>query len=136
MQQLAPHRRPHEVTDTDGLDATMPEAVRGVLEAEPGIAACYSIGGGNRAILDVFDELGRAPHLFVAHDLDADNRRLLRTRRISAVLHHDLRADMRRACRLLLQAGGVLPGSPASVPWQIQVVTPFNEPSTLLVDRD
>ena len=66
----------------------------------------------------------------------ADNRRLLRTRRISAVLHHDLRADMRRACRLLLQARGVLPGSPASVPSQIQVVTPFNEPSTLLVDRD
>jgi hypothetical protein len=29
----------------------------------------------------------------------------------------------------------VLPGSPASVPSQIQVVTPFNEPSNLLVDR-
>ena len=128
MADLAPHRTVHEVTDTDGLDATMRAAVRGTLEAEPGIAACYSIGGGNRAILDVFDELGRTPEVFVAHDLDADNRRLLRTRRISAVLHHDLRADMRRACRLLLQARGVLPGSPASVPSQIQVVTPFNVP--------
>ena len=136
MADLAPRWTVHEVTDTDGLDATMRAAVRGTLEAEPGIAACYSIGGGNRAILDVFDELGRTPEVFVAHDLDADNRRLLRTRRISAVLHHDLRADMRRACRLLLQARGVLPGSPASVPSQIQVVTPFNEPSTLLVDRD
>ena len=115
MADLAPQWMVHEVTDTDGLDATMRAAVRGALEAEPGIAACYSIGGGNRAILDVFDELGRTPEVFVAHDLDADNRRLLRTRRISAVLHHDLRADMRRACRLLLQARGVLPGSPASV---------------------
>ena len=136
MSDLAPHRAVHEVTDTDGLDVTMSAAVRGTLDAEPGIAACYSIGGGNRAILDAFGELGRAPEVFIAHDLDADNRRLLRARRISAVLHHDLRADMRRACRLLLQAGGVLPGSPASVPSQIQVVTPFNEPSTLLVDRD
>jgi LacI family transcriptional regulator len=136
MADLAPGRTVHGVTDTDGLDATMRAAVRGTLAAEPAIAACYSIGGGNRAILDVFDELGRTPEVFVAHDLDADNRRLLRTRRISAVLHHDLRADMRRACRLLLLARGVLPGSPASVPSQIQVVTPFNEPSTLLVDRD
>ena len=67
--------------------------------------------------------------MFVAHDLDGDNRGLLRTRRISAVLHHDLRADMRRACRLLLQAGGVLPGSPVTIPSQVQVVTPYNEPA-------
>ncbi len=136
MADLAPTRTIREVTNTDGLDATMRAAVRGALEDEPAIVACYSIGGGNRATLGVFDELGRSLDVFVAHDLDADNRRLLRTRRISAVLHHDLRADMRRACRLLLQARGALPGSPASVPSQIQVVTPFNEPSNLLVDRD
>ena len=136
MRDLAPERAVHEVTDTDGLDATMRKSVRAALLEQPSIDACYSIGGGNRAILAVFDELGRTPAVFVAHDLDADNRRLLRTRRLSAVLHHDLRADMRRACRLLLQARGVLPGSPASVPSQIQVVTPFNEPSTLLIDRD
>ena len=59
MADLAPQRAIHEVTDTDGLDATMHAAVRGTLEAEPGIAACYSIGGGNQAILDVFDALGR-----------------------------------------------------------------------------
>ncbi len=136
ITELAPDRVIHEVTDTDGLDSTMRGTVREALGQHPDIDACYSIGGGNRAILDVFDELGRTPEVFVAHDLDADNRRLLRARRLSAVLHHDLRADMRRACRHLLQAHGVLPGSPASVPSQIQVVTPFNEPSTLLVDRD
>ena len=30
---------------------------------------------------------------------------------------------------LLLQAGGVLPGSPVTLPSQVQVVTPYNEPS-------
>jgi len=34
--------------------------------------------------------------------------------------------------RLLLQARGVLPGSPASVASQVQVVTPYNEPAHLL----
>jgi|tagenome__1003787_1003787.scaffolds.fasta_scaffold20980552_3 LacI family transcriptional regulator len=91
MAELAPERRLREVPDTDGLDTTMRSKVRDLLEAEPGIAACHSIGGGNRAILDVFEELGRRAEVFVAHDLDADNR------------------------RLLLQAGGVLPGSPASI---------------------
>ena len=40
-----------------------------------------------------------------------------------------LRADMRRACRLLLQARGVLPGRAVSIPSEVQVVTPYNEPA-------
>jgi LacI family transcriptional regulator len=129
---LAPERKVHEVTDTDGLDQTMLVAVRGALALHPSVDAVYSVGGGNRATLTAFDELGMSPTVFIAHDLDGDNTTLLRGHRISAVLHHDLRADMRRACRLLLQAGGVIPGRPATVPSQVQVVTPFNEPTHLL----
>ena len=110
--------------------------MRGALALHPAIDAVYSAGGGNRATLTAFDELGMTPTVFVAHDLDGDNRSLLRTRRISAVLHHDLRADMRRACRLLLQAGGVVPGRPATIPSQVQVVTPYNEPAYLLRSDD
>ena len=136
LAELAPERKVHEVTDTDGLDQTMLIAVRGALALHPTIDAVYSAGGGNRATLTAFDELGMSPTVFVAHDLDGDNRSLLRTRRISAVLHHDLRADMRRACRLLLQAGGVIPGRPATIPSQVQVVTPYNEPAYLLRSDD
>ena len=132
LTELAPQRKVHEVTDTDGLDQTMLVAVRGALALHPAIDAVYSAGGGNRATLTAFDELGMTPTVFVAHDLDGDNRSLLRTRRISAVLHHDLRADMRHACRLLLQAGGVIPGRIGTVPSQVQVVTPYNEPAYLL----
>jgi LacI family transcriptional regulator len=88
------------------------------------------------ATLGAFAELGRQPRAFVAHDLDDDNRGLLRTRRVSAVLHHDLRADLRRACRLLLQARGILPGTPSTVPSQVQVVTPYNEPAALGQEPD
>lgn len=132
---LAPDRGVVEVSGTDGRDATVLTAVTEALRARPGVDAVYSAGGGNVAVLDAFAALGRAPRAFVAHDLDTDNRRLLRARRISAVLHHDLGADLRRACRLLLQAGGTVPGPPTSRPSQVQVVTPFNEPAGLVDDR-
>jgi LacI family transcriptional regulator len=132
MRELAPARRIHEVTDTDGLDSSMLDAVSATLAVETGIDAVYSIGGGNSATLAAFRAAGQTPAVFVAHDLDGDNRALLRTGQISAVLHHDLRADMRRACRLLMQAQGALPGSPGSIPSQMQVVTPYNEPAGLV----
>jgi LacI family transcriptional regulator len=131
LAELAPRRNVHEVKDTDGLDQTIIVAVRGALALHPSINAVYSAGGGNVATLQAFDEIGVTPKVYVAHDLDGDNRMLLRTRKISAVLHHDLRADMRRACRLLLQARGVLPGRPVSIPSQVQVVTPYNEPASI-----
>ena len=64
----------------------------------------YSIGGGNRAILDAFDARQRPCRAFIAHDLDRDNRQLLEAGRLSAVLYHDLRADMHRACQIIMQA--------------------------------
>lgn len=136
LAQLAPHREVYEVKDTDGLDESILTAVRGALARHPSIDAVYSPGGGNVATLRAFDEMGTAPAVYVAHDLDRDNRALLRARRLSAVLHHDLRADMRRACRVLLQARGIVPGRPVTVPSQVQVVTPFNEPASLYRDSD
>jgi len=136
LAELAPRRRVHEVKDTDGLDPTILVAVRDALAQHPSINAVYSPGGGNVAILRAFEEAAVAPKVFVAHDLDGDNRTLLRTRKISAVLHHDLRADMRRACRLLLQARGILPGKPVSIPSQVQVITPYNEPASIYGDAE
>jgi LacI family transcriptional regulator len=128
LSELAPRRKIFEVRDTDGLDKAILAAVRSELALHPSINAVYSVGGGNRATLAAFDEVGMAPKVYIAHDLDRDNRALLRTRRISAVLHHDLRADMRRACRVLLQARGLVAGRPQTVPSQVQVITPYNEP--------
>lgn len=128
LADLAPDRRVVDLTDTDGLDPTTGAGVRAALAGHPDVDAVYSVGGGNRATLDAFADVGRSPQVFVAHDLDANNTELLRTRRVHYALHHDLRADTRRACRLLLQHHGALPGAPTSVPSQVQVVTPFNLP--------
>ena len=80
----------------------------------PRVEAVYSVGGGNTATVAAFERLGRPCRVFIAHDLDADNRRLLRDGRISVVLHNDLRADARLAMRLILQQHGALPAEPVA----------------------
>lgn len=129
LRAVDPSRRLVEITESAGVDATMRRLVRRAVRRHPDIVGVYSIGGGNRATLDVFHEIGHPVQVFVAHDLDEDNTRLLREHRISAVLHHDLDEDMRRACRLVMQARGALPGGIHSWPSSIQVVTPYNTPT-------
>ena len=133
---MAPGRRlVREVTDTDGLDAAMLDAVSTALRDDPSIHSVYSVGGGNLAMLDrLRASSAMVWPAFVAHDLDSDNLALLRQRRdLAAVLHHDLRE---RTCaapaRLIMQARGFLPGVPWSLPSHIQVITPYNEPAALV----
>ena len=134
MRSRYPDRALVEVDDSFGLNAQVHTRVLAALNEHADIRAVYSIGGGNRAAVDAFDEADRPCAVFVAHDLDEDNLALLRQGRLSFVLHHDLQADMRRACHLVLQAHRAVPGRVRSWPSQIQVVTPFNVP--VLFGRD
>lgn len=136
LRSLAPERGIRVITDTDGLDATLRDAVGATLADDPSIDAVYSIGGGNTATIEAFDSHGRTPQVFVAHDLDGDNATLLRQGHVDVVLHHDLRDDMRRACRTVLQAHGAIPGPITSLPSHVQVVTRFNEPSAFRAGPD
>lgn len=119
-----------EVSEGNGIDGATGVLVSQALREHPAIAAVYSIGGGNTAIVKAFQQAGRICHAFIAHDLDSDNLALLRSGAISAVLHHDLRHDMRRACQEILRASGALP--PLTEPMalsNIQVITPYNLPA-------
>ncbi|MDV3128237.1 LacI family DNA-binding transcriptional regulator [Mycobacterium sp. 21AC1] len=116
-----------EVSDSDGIDATTERLVLEALRRNPSVEAVYSPGGGNTATVAAFEKLGRVCRVYVAHDLDADNRTLLRDGKISVVLHNDLRADARLAMRLILAQHGALPVEPAR-PTPIQVITPYNLP--------
>ncbi|WP_072807230.1 LacI family DNA-binding transcriptional regulator [Rhodococcoides yunnanense] len=120
-------RRVVEITDSEGIDETVFERVQAALAAHDEIEAVYSIGGGNTGVVRAFEHAGRRCRVFVAHDLDSDNRPLLRSGALSAVLHHDLRADARMACRVLMQAGGGLDGM-VDERSPIQVLTRFNAP--------
>jgi LacI family transcriptional regulator len=128
LRELAPRRVIREITETGGLDEPMRRLVRRVLRADPSVAAVYSIGGGNVATVETFADLGHDRPVVIAHDLDVDNTRLLRAGDVAGVLHHDLRQDARRACQVIMQAHGVLPGPILSIPSAIQVITPYNQP--------
>jgi LacI family transcriptional regulator len=128
MRSRRPDRALVDVTEGDGLDDVQRDLVLHALRRDPSITGVYSIGGGNLATVDAFDTLGRECAVFVAHDLDGDNLRLLAGGRLSAVLHHDLGRDMRAACHAVMQAQGALPGPIAPRPSSIEVVTPYNLP--------
>ncbi len=118
-----------EITDSDGLDTSVYRLTLDALDRHADIEAVYSIGGGNRAILDAFHARRRPCRAFIAHDLDRDNRQLLEAGRLSAVLYHDLRRDMHRACQIIMQAHGALDGPITTAPAPVQVITPFNVPA-------
>src|SRR6516165_8838338 len=128
IRERWPHRELTEITDSDGLDTSVYRLALDALDRHADIEAVYSIGGGNRAILDAFDARQRPCRAFIAHDLDRDNRELLAAGRLSAVLYHDLRRDMHRACQIIMQAHGALDGPIVTAPAPIQIITPFNVP--------
>ncbi|WP_041831858.1 LacI family DNA-binding transcriptional regulator [Actinoplanes sp. N902-109] len=125
-------RRLLEVVDDEGRADTVHTGTRAVLAVNRQVRAVYSMyagAGGNAAVIDAFDSEQRRYDVFVAHDLDGENTTLLRNRRLSAVLHHDLHQDLRRACHAVLRAQGALPGPVRSYPSAVQVITPHNAPA-------
>lgn len=138
VRALRPGRRQVDLVDPSGDDEVLRGLVREALAADPAIAAVYSLyaTGGNAATLAAFADAGRPCRAFVAHDLDAENLALLQDGELSAVLHHDLALDLRRACHVVLQAHGALPGAPRSWHSGVQVVTPYNLPPEVLAAPD
>jgi LacI family transcriptional regulator len=130
QRTLEPARRQIDLVNADGRDDDLRRLVLDALAAHPDVVAVYSmyVFGGNRAIVDAFAAAGRTYRVFVAHDLHEHNLALLHDGHLSAVLHHDLRQDMRHACQVIMQAHGALAGRPRSWHSAIQVVTPYNVP--------
>ncbi|WP_222264282.1 LacI family DNA-binding transcriptional regulator [Modestobacter marinus] len=133
-RQLRPCRRQVDLVDVTGDDEVLHGLVREALAADPDLCAVYSMyaSGGNAATVAAFADAGRDCRAFVAHDLDAENLALLQDGRLSAVLHHDLALDLRRACHVVMQAHSALPGAPRSWHSGVQVVTPYNLPAEAL----
>jgi LacI family transcriptional regulator len=111
-----------------GLDLQTEERVRYAAGTARKIVAVYSMGGGNIAILHALKAMGQTPKCFIGHDLDRDNVQLLREGKLSAVLHHDLRQDMRTACHHILHFHKLVPASAIGLSSSVVVVTPANIP--------
>ena len=123
------------MVDDEDRAGELAGSVRAALGAHPSIRAVYSMyagAGGNTAVLDAFDALGRRCDAFIAHDLDGENGPPLQQRRLTVVLQHDLRHDLRRACQVIMQAQHALPGPIVARPSSVQVITPYNVPPALV----
>ena len=116
-----------EISEGFGRDEQTGTLASAALAAHPHICAVYSVGGANRSVLKAFDAESRECRVFIAHDLDSDNRALLAGKRISFVLHHDLRTDIRNVCQLLLERNRSQPQSEVSLLSGIGIYSPYND---------
>lgn len=123
-------RRPElkviDVSGGSGLTYETSKRVAGALEKISDLRAVYSMGGGNRAVLQQLQEHCLTPDIYVAHDLDQENSDLLKTRQLDFVLHHDLRSDVKNAFIALLQHHGLSAAKTEISPSNIQIITPEN----------
>lgn len=127
LQQRAPWLTARAVSEGYGVDRLTYERMCQALEREPGIESVYSVGGGNSAILQAFSAMNREVKVFIGHDLDEENRRLLAMEAIDAVIDHDLQADARNAFSSILRFHGFLPNATEQTAFsRVIVTTPFN----------
>lgn len=121
-----PHMEIVQVSEGGGVNRSTYERALAALAAHPELDCVYSIGGGNRAILQAFTDSARTCRAFVAHDLDRTNRDLLRQNHLSIVIHHDLRQDARAACQWVLRHHRMLPADLDISPSRIMLLTPYD----------
>ena len=128
-EALPAHCKRIDLSGGAGLSFNTSAQLERLLPSGQRIDAVYSMGGGNAAILKGLEAAGYAGLPFVAHDLDAENRRLLEAGKISFVLHHDLATDMRNAFQAIARHHRLLPRQDGAGPSDIQVITPYNLPA-------
>ncbi|OSQ36949.1 LacI family DNA-binding transcriptional regulator [Thalassospira mesophila] len=129
MAKLAPTRPIMDASGGAGLDSDTARRIESMIEDCRNIQAVYSMGGGNRAILQTLADHGLSPPVYIAHDLDLENITLLQQGQLSAVLHHDLRQDMRTACHHVMAWHRLLPKTAIAPPSDIHIITPANIPA-------
>ena len=128
LHSRCPELRVISISEGFGKDWTTGAQVRSALVEEERILAVYSIGGGNRSIVDAFEATGRPLPVHVAHDLDEDNVALLRAEKLSYVLHHSLEADAAHALATLIEARGAEAKTKRPAHSALVIITPFNIP--------
>ena len=129
MRTLKPKINVIDTSGGAGLNTPTARVVELAIAQTQAICGVYSMGGGNTAIQHVFDRFGIVPEAFIAHDLDDDNLRLLRNEKLTVVLQHDLREDIRSAFLHIMAKHKIikLPDRPTTS--DIQVITPMNIPA-------
>lgn len=128
LARLCPNLRVIDASGGSGVHLETSRIMQSINAGLDQIRAVYSMGGGNTAILNALEQNGSLPDVYVAHDLDTDNRQLIEDKRLSFVLHHDLRVDLQNVFQAFLHHHKLSPEPPDTTISHIQVVTPENIP--------
>ncbi|HCI07913.1 LacI family DNA-binding transcriptional regulator [Ascidiaceihabitans sp.] len=128
LSRLCPKLCIVDANGGSGVHFETARIIQSVVEGLDKVRAVYSMGGGNKTILEVLKQNALRPDIFVAHDLDNDNRTLIEQGNLSFVLHHDLRVDLQNVFHAFLHHHK-LALEPLETPIShIQVITPENIP--------
>jgi LacI family transcriptional regulator len=128
LTRLCPQLRIVDVSGGSGVHFETSRLMHQVVKNLDYLRAVYSMGGGNHTILDVLKQNRLQPDIYVAHDLDKDNRALIADGQISFVLHHDLCRDLENVFQAFLHDHKLIADRPVAMISNIQVVTPENIP--------
>ena len=127
LSQRAPYLQIKAVSEGYGIDTLTFKQMCTALEQDHSIHSVYSVGGGNSAVLQAFSAMQREINVFIGHDLDEENRKLLAAEDMDAVIDHDLQEDARAAFGAILRVHGFLPeAEDETASSRVIVVTPFN----------
>lgn len=128
INKLCPNMKILDVSGGGGLANNTAKQIALIARSQINITAVYSMGGGNRAILKTLNQHGQNPILFIAHDLDDENIDLLKQKKLSYVLHHDLENDMRNAFLTIAAHHKLTPELELNLIAEPQIITPENIP--------
>ncbi|MCH8465699.1 MAG: substrate-binding domain-containing protein [Roseinatronobacter sp.] len=121
-----PHVQFMDASGGAGMTAATGRSLDRMLAQGRPVSAVYSIGGGNTAILRKLAEFRQKPIVYVAHDLDRENRYLLANGTINYILHHDLSQDMRKLFQMACDLSSNPTGPECAQSSDIQIITPYN----------
>jgi len=128
LAKRRPDLRVHSVRGGRGVDFETSQVILDAVPHLQNLRAVYSMGGGNCSILQTLQDAGVPHEIYVAHDLDAENKGLIETETIDYILHHDLKADIRNAFDAFLQHHRLSTDSEDGRMSVVQIITPANIP--------
>ena len=128
LSEMRPALRVTSVSGGSGVHYETSQLLGDVVDRLTDLQAVYSMGGGNNTILQMLNDRNLDPDIFVAHDLDTDNRDLIADGRIDFILHHDLKADILNVFQTFLQFHKLVPAGQLNRVSNVHVITPENMP--------
>lgn len=129
LAKTRPALHPIAICGGSGIHHETARLLDDVVDSLRDLKAVYSVGGGNITILDILEKNRLCPSIYIAHDLDRDNRMLIETGKLGFVLHHDLKADVVIVFQTLLHSHRLVPDPPTRTVSNVLIITPENIPA-------